>query len=62
MAEQMTLTPEQVADRLQVALRTVYSLLRSGQLHAVKVGRQWRVPVASLDEYLRGGRSEKEPS
>lgn len=47
--------PEDVALRLHVALRTVYRMIRRGELPAVKIGRVWRVPVDALQEYLRGG-------
>lgn len=46
------LTVAQVAERLQVDRRTVYGLIESGQLHAKKVGRVWRVPMAALLAYL----------
>ncbi|TMC00018.1 MAG: helix-turn-helix domain-containing protein [Chloroflexi bacterium] len=37
------LTPEQVAERLQVTERTVYGWLRRGRLPALKLGRLWRI-------------------
>ena len=47
------LTAQQVADYLQVDFRTVYTLLRSGKLKGVKVGRVWRIPQSALDEFLK---------
>lgn len=44
--------PEAIADALRVGRATVYRLIRSGELKAVKVGRQYRVPRSALDEYL----------
>jgi excisionase family DNA binding protein len=44
--------PEAVADALQVGRGTVYRLIRSGELKAKKIGRQYRIPEASLNEYL----------
>lgn len=42
------LTPPEVAEILRVSLQTVLRLIRDGKLHAVKVGRQWRIPRDSL--------------
>lgn len=49
-----TLTVAQVAERLQVRIRTVYGLLKRGELRAVKIGRVWRVPLEALQAYLTG--------
>jgi len=47
------LTPQEVADFLQVDFRTVYQLLRSGKLGGVKVGRVWRIRPQDVEEYLK---------
>lgn len=47
------LTPQQVADYLQVDFRTVYSLLRSGKLKGVKIGRVWRISESELQRLLK---------
>lgn len=46
------LTPEEVADELRLHKRTVYNLLRSGELKGAKVGRVWRINRADLEAYL----------
>jgi len=49
------LTVREVAERLLVSPDTVRRLLRSGEpeaIEAVKVGRQWRIPVDALEAYL----------
>jgi excisionase family DNA binding protein len=51
MAEEL-LTPEQVAQRLKVTDRTVYSLLRSGRLRGARVGRLWRIRPTDLETFL----------
>jgi putative molybdopterin biosynthesis protein len=51
MAEDRDLTPEQVADILQIHIQTVYDLLRSGELDGYKIGRHWRIEQAALKEY-----------
>lgn len=47
------LTPAEVIGCLRVNVRTVYRLMRTGDLPAVRVGRQWRVRRADLDSWLR---------
>lgn len=44
--------PEAIADALGVGRATVYRLIRSGELRACKIGRQYRVPELWLKEYL----------
>ena len=51
MAELITL--EEVADYLRVTKKTVYRLLESGRIPAIKVGRQWRFSKSAVDEWLR---------
>lgn len=44
--------PEAVADALHVSLATVYRMIHRGDLKASKVGRQYRIFEASLNECL----------
>jgi excisionase family DNA binding protein len=46
------MTPEQVADLLQVDRETVYRLIRRRQLAATKIGRTYRIPRQDLDTFL----------
>jgi excisionase family DNA binding protein len=46
------LTPEQVADYLQVRKDTVYRYIREGKLTAVRLGRSYRVPRENIDLFL----------
>ena len=52
------LTPEQVAERLQVTERTVYGWLRRGTLPALKLGRLWRVRPEDLEAFLENARAK----
>jgi len=36
-------TPEEYALELKVSTRTVYRLIKSGELKAERIGRQWRI-------------------
>lgn len=38
------LTPGEYAKVMRITRQTVYSLLRSGELPAVRLGQQWRIP------------------
>ena len=49
-----TLTPIDVMDILKIGKNSVYGLLNSGQLRAVRVGRSWRIPAESLEEFMLG--------
>lgn len=52
------LTAAEVASRLRVSTMTVYRLIRSGELPAVRVGRNYRVRAADLGDYLEQQRVE----
>lgn len=47
------LTVKEIAADLRVHKMTVYRMIASGQLASVKVGRSYRVPVASFQALLR---------
>ena len=42
------LTPAEVMDILGVGKNTVYRLLNSGQLPAIRIGRSWKINLLSL--------------
>jgi len=48
------LKPRQVAHLLQIHRATVYRLINSGQLRAVKVGTRLRVPYTEVERLARG--------
>jgi excisionase family DNA binding protein len=45
-------TTNEVATRLKVAPRTVGEWIRTGQLRAIKAGRDWRVSPSDLEAFL----------
>ena len=47
------LTVAEVADAMRVSKMTVYRLVHSGDLPAVRVGRSYRVPLSAVNDYLR---------
>ena len=46
------LTTDEVLGYLKVTSRTIYRLIRIGELPAVRIGRQWRIRRVDLDHWL----------
>ncbi|MBO1753657.1 helix-turn-helix domain-containing protein [Allobranchiibius sp. CTAmp26] len=46
------MTVAEVATIMRVSKMTVYRLVHSGELEAVRVGRSFRVPEGAVTEYL----------
>ncbi len=46
------LTVREVADAMRVSTMTVYRLIRSGALPAIRVGKHFRIRATDLDQYL----------
>jgi excisionase family DNA binding protein len=46
------LTVAEVAGILRVSDMTIYRLVASGELRALKIGRSYRIPQDGLDEWL----------
>lgn len=42
------ITVREAANYLRISARTVYRLIESGQIGAVRIGKQWRIPAADL--------------
>ena len=47
------LTVAEVASIMRVSKMTVYRLVHSGELEAIRVGRSFRVPEQAVTQYLR---------
>jgi len=47
------LTVAEVATIMRVSKMTVYRLVHSGELEAIRVGRSFRVPEQAVNEYLK---------
>lgn len=46
------LTVLEVADQLRVSTMTVYRLIKSGELRAMRVGKSYRLREEDIDAYL----------
>lgn len=44
---------EEVMEYLNIGKNTVYGLLKSGELNAFKIGKVWKIPKASVEDYVR---------
>ncbi len=53
LAEMRFFTVAEVAEVMRVSRMTVYRLVHSGELPAVRVGRSFRVPERAVHDYLR---------
>lgn len=51
-ADRLALRPGKVAELLDVSKDTVYDLIHSGRLPAIKIGRRFVVPKRSLEEWI----------
>jgi excisionase family DNA binding protein len=54
------LTPNDVAERLNVTVAQVYTLLRGNELPGLKIGRRgvWRIDPGQLSDYVDGLKAE----
>lgn len=52
------LTVAEVAERMRVSKMTVYRLVHSGELPAVRFGRSFRVQRNAVEELIRAARYE----
>ena len=56
------LTPEQVAQILQVHVLTVYTYIRRGKLDAIRLGRNYRITPKDLTRFIESNRIKKSTS
>lgn len=53
MKQPLLLTVDDAARALQIGRRLAYTLVMTGQLASVKVGRCRRVPMVALESYVQ---------
>lgn len=46
------LTVKEAAERLKTSRQQIRIMIRNGQLPAVRVGREWRILVEALEQFL----------
>lgn len=47
------LTVAEVADTMRVSRMTVYRMVHSGELPAIRFGRSYRIPAVAVEDLLR---------
>jgi len=52
-ANQLFFTTREVAERLKLKEELVRELIRSGELHAYKIGKAYRIAGEDIEEFLR---------
>lgn len=58
MAQNKSLSTQEVADILHVSRSTVYDLIRRGEIHSYKIGRKVRFTQDDIDAYIARSRHE----
>ena len=53
-------TVAEVAELARVSRMTVFRMVHSGELPAVRVGGSYRVPVSAVEQLLSGGMDQAE--
>ena len=48
----LVLSIRQVSQVLNLGRDATYNLVRAGKIHSIRVGHQYRVPKAAVQEYL----------
>ena len=58
MAQNKSLSTQEVADILHVSKSTIYDLIRKGEIHSYKIGRKVRFTQDDVDAYIARARHE----
>lgn len=48
------LSVKDLAKILNIGINNAYAIVRSGQIHSIRIGRQYRIPLTALNAYLQG--------
>ena len=54
--EKATFTVHELAEYINIGLNNAYKLVRDGEIHSVKIGKQFRIPKICVDEWLITGK------
>lgn len=46
------ITVEELMELLVIGRSHAYKLLKTGQIRGFKIGRNWRIPLNSVEEYI----------
>ena len=48
----LLITPEEAADMLGCGMNTIYKLLGSKRIKAMRIGRFWKIPKRAVQEFI----------
>ena len=48
-----TLTIRELCSILNIGRNTAYTLIKAKKLKAFKIGKNWKIPASSVEEYIR---------
>ena len=51
-ADRKVMTVDGLCDTLNISQNLAYQLLKTGQIPCFKIGRVWKIPVKSVDEFI----------
>ena len=57
MTPERLLTVVEVADRLNLSRKTIYRLIKAGELSVIRCGRSVRIPPKDLENYINDSRT-----
>lgn len=52
--EKATFTVAELAKYLNIGKAGAYKLIKSGEIRSLKIGRQFRIPIICVDEWMKG--------
>ena len=53
MVTENYIKPEEYAERFRIHINTVYNLIKAGQIKAIRIGDQWRIPQSTLPDNIK---------
>lgn len=56
---QLLLTPERAAERLDLGRTKIFELMATGELESVRIGRSRRIPADAVTSYVERLRAEQ---
>ena len=51
--KQTLITVEELCEELMIGKNAAYQLLKSGKIKCFRIGRIWKIPRESVDEYIK---------
>lgn len=62
MSQEHLMTVREVADRLQLGVPTVREMIGRGEIPAAKIGKEYRIERADLENFIESRKTSRETS